>query len=76
LLVLTHRLGEQIVIDGRIIVTVVAIEKSGKVRIGITAPRTVQVDRKEIHERRADWRKDPEQAPEQADADEMGVGRW
>ena len=51
MLVLTRRIGEQIVIDGVISVTVVAI-KGDKVRLGISAPPSVRVDRSEIHERR------------------------
>ena len=52
MLVLTRRSGEEIIIDGNIRVTVVAISPS-KVRIGITAPPFVAVDRLEVHERRA-----------------------
>jgi carbon storage regulator len=51
MLVLTRRIGEQIVIDGEITVTVVAI-RGDKVRLGISAPPSVRVDRSEIHERR------------------------
>jgi carbon storage regulator len=51
MLVLTRRIGEAIVIDGDIRVTVVAI-KGDRVRIGVTAPDFVRVDRQEVHERR------------------------
>ncbi len=51
MLVLTRRVGEEIVIDNDIRITVVAI-KGDKVRIGIDAPPSVRVDRKEVHERR------------------------
>jgi len=51
MLVLTRHAGEQIVIAGEIVVTVVAIEGS-KIRLGIEAPKTVRVDRKEVHARR------------------------
>ena len=63
MLVLTRQVGEEIVIDGVIRVTVVAI-KGGKVRLGISAPPSVTVDRKEVHERRpefayvSDWPQD------------------
>jgi carbon storage regulator len=53
MLVLTRRQGEEIVIAGNIRVTVVAV-KGGQVRIGITAPPSVAVDRQEVHERRHD----------------------
>ncbi len=51
MLVLTRRVGEEIVIDGNIIVTLVAIN-GDKVRLGFTAPPSVCVDRREVHERR------------------------
>ncbi len=51
MLVLTRRVGEEIVIDGNIRVTVVAI-KGDRVRLGISAPDFVRVDRQEVHERR------------------------
>jgi carbon storage regulator len=52
MLVLTRRVGETIVIDGNIEVTVVAIQ-GDKVRLGVNAPRSMRVDRQEVHERRA-----------------------
>jgi carbon storage regulator len=52
MLVLTRRIGEQIVIDDEITVTVVTIRGGDKVRLGISAPPSVRVDRSEIHERR------------------------
>ena len=54
MLVLTRRVGEQIVIDGDIRITVTAVE-GHKVRIGIRAPEYVRVDRKEVSERRAEF---------------------
>ncbi len=60
MLVLSRRVGEQIVIDGSIYVTVVAI-KGNTIRLGVTAPESVCVDRAEIHERRrAPGRPSPE----------------
>jgi carbon storage regulator len=53
MLVLTRRVGESVVIDGGIRVTVVAI-RGDKVRLGITAPDSVRVDRQEVHDRVAD----------------------
>jgi len=52
MLVLSRRIGEEIVISGGIRVTVVEI-KGGKVRLGVTAPAEVTVDRSEVAERRA-----------------------
>ena len=51
MLVLTRKIGEQIVIDDNIIVTVLGID-GNKVRLGITAPRSCRVDRAEVHQRR------------------------
>jgi len=42
------------VIDGKIRVTVVAIQ-GNKVRIGVDAPEEVRVDREEVHNRRVDF---------------------
>jgi carbon storage regulator len=51
MLVLSRRVGEEIVIDGSIRVVIVAVQ-GNKVRIGVEAPPNVPVDRLEIHERR------------------------
>jgi carbon storage regulator len=51
MLVLSRRPGEKIVIAENIQVTVVSVQ-GDKVRLGITAPRSVCVDRQEVHERR------------------------
>jgi carbon storage regulator len=62
MLVLTRREGETIVINGDIQVSIVALQ-GGKVRLGIAAPEWVTVDRKEVHDRRAEFAQD-EQTPE------------
>lgn len=51
MLVLTRKLGEEIVIGGDIRITVVEAA-NGRVKLGIVAPRTVRVDRAEVHELR------------------------
>lgn len=51
MLVLTRRTGEKLVIHDAICVTVVQI-RGNYVRLGITAPASVRVDRWEVHERR------------------------
>jgi carbon storage regulator len=58
-LVLTRKAGEQIVIDGCITVTVVAIE-GNKIRLGIAAPPEVPVDREEVHRRRMEFADKPQ----------------
>ena len=50
MLVLTRRIGETIVIDNKIRVTVVSVGP-GRVKIGIQAPNNVRVDREEVHAR-------------------------
>jgi carbon storage regulator len=50
MLVLTRSIGEQVVIDGQIIVTVVAI-RGAQVRLGITAPVHVPIRREEVEHR-------------------------
>jgi carbon storage regulator len=51
MLVLSRRPGEEIIINDDIRITVVAV-KGDRVRLGITAPAHVPVDRAEIHARR------------------------
>jgi carbon storage regulator len=51
MLVLSRRLGETVVIDGGIRLTVLSTQ-NGRVRLGIEAPDCVRVDRAEVHERR------------------------
>jgi carbon storage regulator len=58
MLVLTRNIGEKIIINDHIILTVVAI-KGGKVRIGIDAPDHVRVDREEVHKRRSEFADEP-----------------
>jgi carbon storage regulator len=50
MLVLSRKIGESIIIDGGIRVTVTAL-KGDKVRIGIEAPADVRIDREEVHHR-------------------------
>jgi carbon storage regulator len=54
MLVLTRRVGEKIVIDGNIEVTVLAI-RGDRLRLGVSAPPAVCVDRQEVHQRRAEF---------------------
>ena len=51
MLVLTRHRGGQIVIADDIVVTVLSIERN-KVRLGFDAPKSIRVDRKEVHDRR------------------------
>jgi len=54
MLVLSRKVGEEIIIGDDIHVTVVAVQ-GDKVRIGITAPKEVAVDRQEIHDKRINF---------------------
>ena len=54
MLVLTRKIGEAIVIDGQVRLTVLEI-KTGRVRIGIVAPPDVRVDRGEVRRQRAEF---------------------
>jgi len=54
MLVLSRRVGEEIVIDIRIRVTILSVTGS-VVRIGIAAPADIAVDRAEVHHRRMEF---------------------
>jgi carbon storage regulator len=47
MLVLSRKLGEKIVIDGGIVVTVVRVDRN-QVRLGIEAPASISVFREEV----------------------------
>lgn len=52
MLVLSRRLGEEIVIGGNVHVRIVKID-GNQVRLGITAPRCISVHRAEVEARRS-----------------------
>lgn len=51
MLVVGRNVGQSIVIDGRITVTVLRIMSDDQVRLGISAPPDVPVHRKEVQNR-------------------------
>lgn len=50
MLVLTRRIDEVVMIDDDISITIIDILPGGKVRLGINAPKSVKVNRKEVHD--------------------------
>jgi len=50
MLVLTRKVGERIVIDENVEITVVQV-RGNKVRLGVTAPRRVSIHRPEVRKR-------------------------
>jgi len=54
MLVLSRKIGESILINENVTVTVVSIQ-GNKVRLAIDAPRDVKVDRAEVHHRRLEF---------------------
>jgi|SRR6516162_7797066 carbon storage regulator len=64
MLVLSRRVGEEIVINDHIRITVVMV-KRGTVRLGVTAPEHVRVDRQEVAARRAEFRPSRTRRPRQ-----------
>jgi len=58
MLVLTRRVGEEIVIGDMVRVKIVAIHND-RVKLGITAPQQVTVHREEVHRRLQDFNDSP-----------------
>ena len=50
MLILTRRIGEKLVIDENVIISILSA-KGSQIPIGIEAPRDVQVHREEIYQR-------------------------
>ncbi len=50
MLILTRRVGEAVVIDEEVTVTILGV-KGNQVRVGVNAPKSVSVHREEIFER-------------------------
>ena len=54
MLVLTRRVGEEIVMGDTVRVTIVSVQ-GRRVKMGITAPKHVTVDREEVHQQIQDF---------------------
>lgn len=51
MLILTRRIGETIVINSNIRVTVLEVGRGGQIKIGVEAPKEVSVHREEVQKR-------------------------
>ena len=58
MLILSRRIGETLCIGPDVEITIIGIHGGHQIRLGIVAPRSVSVDRKEIR-RRKDAERDP-----------------
>jgi carbon storage regulator len=67
MLVVTRRVGEEIVIGDMIRVRIVAVENK-RVKVGITAPSQMTVFREEVHQRLQEFRDCPGNAERNEDA--------
>ena len=74
MLVLSRREGESIVIGNDIVVTVLEV-RGGQVRIGITAPRSLQVHREEIFQQVSAANREAAASPGEQRARVAGIGR-
>lgn len=62
MLILTRKKDESIIIDGHIEIQIISIEE-GKVRIGINAPKEIQIHRSEVFDKILESNKEAAQAP-------------
>lgn len=67
MLVLSRKLGEKIVINGNIVITVVKIDRN-QIRLGVEAPKDVPVHREEIAPRPPRLAPGPENTVKEAGA--------
>lgn len=49
MLILSRKPDESIIVDGKIEIKIVSVE-DGRVRVGISAPRDVEIHRKEVYD--------------------------
>jgi len=73
MLILTRRVGEAVVIDEEVTVTVLGV-KGNQVRIGVNAPKSVSVHREEIFERIKNERLASGNSAQTAEGDLIAVG--
>jgi carbon storage regulator len=70
MLVLTRKVGEAIVIAGKVRVVVTEV-RGDKVRLGVQAPRDITVDREEIHLRKKELTRGPPEVFTQREYDAL-----
>lgn len=51
MLILSRKIGEQIVVDDKIVITLVEIKGDKRILIGIDAPDNIIIRRKELYDR-------------------------
>lgn len=61
MLCLSRKVGERIIIDGRIAIEILAVTSGSRVRIGISAPLDIPIEREELLDRDRDTVSDPDQ---------------
>lgn len=54
MLVLSRKVGERIVIDGQIVLTVLDV-RGGRMKLGIQAPGDVPIHRQEVYDQLPSW---------------------
>jgi len=60
MLCLSRKVSERIIIDGRIAIEILAITSGGRVRVGISAPLDIPIEREELLDRDRDTLSDPD----------------
>lgn len=49
MLVISRWVGQRLVIDGQVWITIDSVSKNGRVQVAVHAPRVIEVDREEVY---------------------------